>query len=82
MDKLIAGAQPPATRFSLAKNDGELDMKKVLHSVLKQTATGRLSPQQAVDVAAFAETYTRTVGNKVGPAARPNFVMTTKKKAA
>lgn len=82
LDKLIPGAQPPAPRFRLAKNDGELDVKKVLHIVLQQTAAGRLSPQQAVDVAAFVETYTRTVGNKVGPTARPNFVITTKEKAA
>jgi hypothetical protein len=30
-------------------------------SVLKQTSTGLLSPQQAVDVATFAESYARVV---------------------
>jgi hypothetical protein len=75
-------AQPPATSFRLPKNEGELDMKKLLQSVLKQTSTGRLSPQQAVDLAAYAETYARTVGNMAATAAIPNFVVSQEKKAA
>lgn len=61
-DRLIPVAQPPATRFRLPKNDSEPDMQKVLMSILKQTSTGRLSPQQAVDLGTFVESYTRTVG--------------------
>ena len=82
INKLIPDAQPPVTRFRLPTNEGELDMKKVLENVLKQTSTGRLNPQQAVDLAAFAETYTRTVGNTVAPATRPPFMVTVEKKAA
>jgi hypothetical protein len=63
IERLIPVAQLPATRFRLPKNDGELDMKKVLMSVLKQTSTGLLSPQQAVDLATFAESYGRAVGD-------------------
>jgi hypothetical protein len=81
-NKLIPDAQLPVTRFSLPKNDGELDMEKLLQSVLKQTSTGRLSPQQALDLAAFWETYARTVGDTGVPAALPNFVVTMEKKAA
>jgi hypothetical protein len=81
-DKLIPGAQPPAPRFRLPKKEGELDIKKVLENVLTQTSTGRLSPQQAVDLAAFAETYARTLGNTVVPATLPDFVVNLDKKAA
>jgi len=62
MDKLIPGAHPPVTRFRLPTKEGELDMKQVLENVLKQTATGRLSPEQAVALATFVESYGRTVG--------------------
>jgi hypothetical protein len=82
MDRLIPPAQRPATRFRLPKNEGGLDMNKLLHSVLKQTATGRLSTQEAADLAAFAETYGRTAGSKAAPAALPNFVVNVEKKAA
>jgi hypothetical protein len=82
-DKLIPSAQPPIPRFRLPRKEGDLDVKKVLENVLKQTSTGRLSPQQAVDLAAFAETYARTVGNTGGAAAAvPNFVVTLEKIAA
>jgi hypothetical protein len=81
MDRLIP-AQPAATSFSLPKNEGELDIQKLLQSVLKQTSSGRLSPQQALDLATFAETYARTVGSVVAPAVIPNFVVTQEKKAA
>jgi hypothetical protein len=63
IERLIPMAQPPPTRFRLPKNKGELDLKELLQSVLKQTASGCLSPQQALDLAAFAETCARTVGN-------------------
>jgi hypothetical protein len=82
MDKLIPGAKPAATLFVLPKNKGELDVNELLQSVLKQTATGRLSTQQAADLAAFAETYTRTVGGSGVPGALPNFVVSMEKKAA
>jgi hypothetical protein len=81
-DRLIPVAQPQPTLFSLPKNQGELDMKELLHSVLKQASTGRLSPQQAVDLAAFAEAYARTVGTMVAPAVPPDFVVSQEKKAA
>ena len=81
-DRLIPVAQPLATRFSLPKNEGKLDINKLLQSVLKQTATGRLSTQQAADLAAFAETCGRTVANKVAPGALPNFEVSLEKKAA
>jgi hypothetical protein len=81
-DRLIPVAQPPATRFSLPKSEGELDMKKLLQSVLKQTSTGRLSTQQALDLAAFAEAYARTGGNAGAPAVLPDFVVSLEKKAA
>ena len=61
-ERLIAPAQPLVTHFRLPKNEGEPDMKQILTSVLKQTSTGGLSPHQAVDLATFAETYTRMVG--------------------
>jgi hypothetical protein len=82
MDKLIPGAKPTATLFVLPKNEGELDINKLLQSVLKQTATGRLSTQQAADLAAFAETYKRTVGSMGEPTALPNFLVNLEKKAA
>jgi|HubBroStandDraft_6_1064221.scaffolds.fasta_scaffold1923559_2 hypothetical protein len=81
-DRLIPVAQPPVTRFRLPKNEGELDINKLLESVLKQAATGRLSTQQAADLAAFAETCGRTVGNKGVPGALLNFVASLEKKAA
>jgi hypothetical protein len=81
-DRLIPVAQPPVTRFRLPKNEGELDLNKLLQSVLKQTANGRLSTQQAADLAAFAETCGRTVANKVAPGALPNFVVSLEQKAA
>jgi hypothetical protein len=62
-ERLIPVTQPPATRFRLPKNEGEPDMKKVLISVLKQTAAGTLSTPQAVDLGTFAEIYTRTLGD-------------------
>jgi hypothetical protein len=82
IDKLIPGAQPQIPRFRLPQKEGELDMRRVLENVLKQASTGRLSPQQAVDLAAFAESYTRTVGNTVTPAVLPAFIVTAEKKAA
>jgi hypothetical protein len=82
IDKLIPGAKPPATLFVLPKNEGELDLNKVLQSVLKQTANGRLSTQQATDLATFAETYARTFGSTGVPRTVPNFVVNLEKEAA
>jgi hypothetical protein len=59
MDKLIPGAQPPVTRFRLPKGEGEPDMKQVLISVLKQTSTGQVSPQEAEFMARFVEGFLR-----------------------
>jgi hypothetical protein len=81
-DRLIPVAQPPATRFRLPKNEGELDLNKLLQSVLKQTANGGLSTQQAADLAAFAETCGRTVASKVARAALPNFEVSLEKNTA
>jgi len=82
IDKLIPAARSTAALFVLPKNEGDLDINKLLQSVLKQTATGRLNTQQAADLAAFAETYTRTVGGTGAPGALPNFVVSMEKKAA
>jgi hypothetical protein len=82
MDRLVPVAPPPATRFRLPKNKGELDMKESLQSILKQTASGRLSTQQALDLAAFAETYARTSENTATPSALPDFVVSGEEKAA
>jgi hypothetical protein len=82
IDKLIPAARPPATLFVLPKNEGEMDIRKLLQSVLKQTANGRLSTQQAADLAAIAETYSRTVGSTGVPETLPNFVVNLEKKAA
>jgi hypothetical protein len=62
IERLIPPAQPPPTRFRLPKNEGELDMEKILKSILKQTSTGRISPQQAAEFGTLAEIYMRTVG--------------------
>jgi hypothetical protein len=81
-DRLIPVAQPPVTRFGLPKNEGALDLNKLLESILKQTANGRLSTQQAAALAAFAEICGRMVGNKEVTAILPNFVVIPEKKAA
>jgi hypothetical protein len=58
-ERLISPAQPSPTRFRFPKADGEPDMEKVLISVLKQTSTGRVSPQAAELIGRFVESLLR-----------------------
>jgi hypothetical protein len=63
MERLIPLAKPSVTRFRLPKIETAADMKQVLTSILKQAATGRVSPQDAELLARVAESYLRAIGN-------------------
>jgi len=62
IERLIPLAKHAAPRFRIPKMEGTADITKVLTDILKQTAAGRLSPQEAELLARFVESYTRTIG--------------------